>query len=42
MDDYVERIINELQIKISNSNTYLTPGGNNRFEKGNRESLGKK
>ena len=40
--DYVERMINELTMKISNCNTALTPAGNNIFEKDNRKRLGKK
>ena len=39
MDNYVERMINELPIKISKSDTALTPYGNNIFEKGNRKSM---
>ena len=42
MEDYVERIINELPIKISNSDMVLTPSGSNIFEKGNSKSMGKK
>ena len=42
MEDYVERIINELPIKISNSYAALTPSGINLFEKGNSKSMGKK
>ena len=41
-DDYVERIINDFQMKIINSVKYLTPYGNNIFEKGNSKRLGKK
>ena len=29
MDDYVERMINEFPMKISNIDTYLTPDGDN-------------
>ena len=39
--DYVEMIINNFPMKISNSDTDLTPYGNNIFEKGNIKSLGK-
>ena len=42
MDNYVERIINELSMKTRNSDTALNPYGNNLFEKGNRKRLGKK
>ena len=42
MEDYVERIINKLPIKISNSDTALTPSGSNIFEKVNGKSMGKK
>ena len=41
MDDYVERIINEFLMRISNSNAALTPSGNNLYEKGNIKRLGK-
>ena len=40
--NYVEIIINEFPMKISNSDTYLTPDGNNIFGKGNRIIIGKK
>ena len=33
MDKYVERIINDFQIKINKSDMDLTPAGNNIFEK---------
>ena len=42
MYDYVEIMNNEFPMKTSKSDTYLTPAGNNPFEKGNRKSLGKK
>ena len=42
MDDYVERTVNDLPIKIRKSNTALTPARNNLFEKFNRKTLGKK
>ena len=42
MDNYVKRVINELTMKISKSDTYLTPAGNNIFEKGKSKILGKK
>ena len=42
MDDYVERMINYLPMKLSKSDTDLTPAGNNIFEKGNSKNLGKK
>ena len=32
MDAYFEKIINDFPIKIRNSDTYLTPAGNNLFE----------
>ena len=35
MDDYVEIMINEFPMKISNSDTDLTTHRNNIFEKGN-------
>ena len=41
MDDYVERVINELPMKIIKSDMNLTPDGNNIFEKGNRKIMGK-
>ena len=34
MDHYVKSVINEFTMKISNTNTVLTPPGNNIFEKG--------
>ena len=42
MDNYVERIINELPIKLSKSGMDVTLDGNNCFEKGERKRLGKK
>ena len=42
MEDYVERIINEFSMKISRSDTDLTPYVNNIFEKGNSKRLSKK
>ena len=42
MENYVERIINDLSMKISNSDTALTPAENCLFEKGIRKRLGKK
>ena len=39
MDDYVERMINDYPMKISNSDTDFTPTGNNIIEKGNRKRL---
>ena len=33
MEDYVERMINELPMKISKSDTALTPSGNKFFGK---------
>ena len=42
MENYVERMINNFPMKISRSDTYLTPDGNNIFEKCNRKSLVKK
>ena len=42
MDDYVEMIINQFSIKISNSDADLTPTGNHIFEKVNIKRLGKK
>ena len=41
-DEYVERNINDPPMKISKSDTALTSPGNNIFEKGNRNILGKK
>ena len=41
MEDCVERMINELPMKISKSDMYLTPSGNNIFEHFNRKRLGK-
>ena len=35
MDDYVERMINDFQAKISNIDIALNPSKNNIFEKGN-------
>ena len=40
--DHVERVINDFPVKISNSVKYLSPYGNNIFEKGNSKRLGKK
>ena len=42
MNYYVERMINDLPTKISNSDTALNPYGKNLFEKGNRRRLSKK
>ena len=42
MYGYVEKMINEFPIKISNIDTSLTPDGNNIFFKDNRKSIGKK
>ena len=42
MDDYVEIINNDFPMKISKSDTDLTPYRNNIFEKGNRKRMGKK
>ena len=42
MDNYVEMIINEFPIKVSNNDMSLTPDGNNIFEKGYKKRLGKK
>ena len=42
MNYYVERMINDLPTKISNSDMALNPYGKNIFEKGNRIRLGKK
>ena len=42
MKNYVERMIHEFPMKISSSDTDLTPDGNNIFDKCNRKSLGKK
>ena len=42
MDDYVERVINQFPMKISKSDTDLTPDGNNTFEKGNSKRPSKK
>ena len=42
MDDYVERIINALPMKIGKISNYLTPDENNIFEKGNSQSMGLK
>ena len=37
MDKYVERIFNEFPMKISKTDTALTPAVNNIFENGNRK-----
>ena len=42
MYGYVEKMINEFPINISNIDTSLTPDGNNIFFKDNRKSIGKK
>ena len=42
MNYYVESMINEFPIKISNIDTALTPSGNYIFEKGNRKIMVKK
>ena len=42
MYNYVERINNELPMKISKSDTDSTPDRNNLFEKGNIKIMGKK
>ena len=42
MDDYIESMMNESPMRISNSDTYLNPAGSIIFEKGNRKRLGKK
>ena len=36
MDNYFERMNNDLPMKISRSDTALTPAGDNIFERGNR------
>ena len=33
MDEYFERMINQFLIKISKSDSYLNPAGNNIFQK---------
>ena len=42
MDNYIERMINDLPIKISNIDMDLLIHGNNIFETGNIKILGKK
>ena len=42
MDKYVERIINEVPMKIVKSDMALTPSRNTIFQKGNRKRMCKK
>ena len=42
MDDYVETMINEFQMKISKSDTALNPDWNKIIEIFNRKIMGKK
>ena len=42
MNNYVENVIDDFPVKISNSDTDLTPSGSNLFEKGNSKRMGKK
>ena len=42
MENYVERMINEISMKTSKSNAALTPAGNKKIGKCNSKRLGKK